>query len=71
MTPALAPMASFAELLSTALRATTQHLAEGSRRNAQEALEARYDLARQGYEIMAALPPAETPVTIRRSRRPA
>ena len=52
-------MASFSELVSTALRAATHHLAEGSRRNAREALEVRYDLARQGHDVLAALPPRE------------
>ena len=51
-------MASFSELVSTALRAATHHLAEGSRRNAREALEVRYDLARQGHDVLA-LPPRE------------
>jgi hypothetical protein len=41
-------MASFAEIVSTTVRAATYHLAEGSRRNARDALEARYDLTRQG-----------------------
>jgi hypothetical protein len=49
-------MASFSELVSTALRAATHHLAEGSRRNAREALELRNDLTRQGSEVLAALP---------------
>jgi len=49
-------MASFSELVGTALRAATAHLVEGSRRNAREALEVRYDLRRQGFEVMAALP---------------
>ena len=56
MTRALPPMASFSELVGTALRAATGHLAEGSRRNAREALEVRYELTRQGREVMAALP---------------
>jgi hypothetical protein len=71
MTRALAPMASFSELVSTAVRATTSHLAEGSRRNAREALETRYDLARQGREILATLPQRRAPVPAPRTRRPA
>ena len=49
-------MASFAEILSTTVRAATYHLAEGSRRNALAALEARYDLTREGSEVLASLP---------------
>jgi hypothetical protein len=71
MTPALAPMASFSELLSTAVRASTARLAEGSRRNAREALETRYDLARQGREVLATLPQRHAPLPAPRSRRPA
>ena len=57
-------MASFSELVSTAVRAATHHLAEGSRRNARDALEARYDLTRQGSEVLAALPPRQPPVRV-------
>ena len=57
-------MASFSELVSTAVRAATHHLAEGSRRNARDALEARYDLTRQGSEVLAALPPRRVPVRV-------
>jgi hypothetical protein len=57
-------MASFSELVSTAVRAATHHLAEGSRRNALEALEVRYDLTRQGSEVLAALPPRPAPVQV-------
>jgi len=55
-------MASFSELVGTALRAATGHLAEGSRRNAREALEVRYELARQSREVMSGL--AVRPVTL-------
>ena len=48
-------MASFSELVGTAVRAATGHLAEGSRRNAREALEVRYELARQSREVMSGL----------------
>ena len=37
MTRALPPMASFAEIVTTTVRAATYHLAEGSRRNARDA----------------------------------
>ena len=57
-------MASFSELVSTAVRAATHHLAEGSRRNARDALEARYDLTREGSEVLAALPPRQTPARV-------
>ena len=57
-------MASFSELVSTAVRAATHHLAEGSRRNAREALEVRYDLTRQGSEVLAALPPRPAPARV-------
>ena len=66
MTRALPPMASFSQLVSTAVRAATAHLAEGSRRNAREALEVRYDLTRQGFEVVAALQPR--PARSRRCR---
>jgi hypothetical protein len=49
-------MATFSELVSTAVRAATQHVAEGSRRNARQALEVRYELARQGSEALATVP---------------
>jgi hypothetical protein len=55
-------MAPFSQLVSTAVRAATAHLAEGSRRNAREALEVRYDLTRQGFEVVAALQPGPTSV---------
>ena len=55
MTPALPPMASFSELVGTALSAATGRLAEGSRRNAREALEVRYELTRQSREVMSGL----------------
>ena len=51
-------MVSFSELVGTALRAATAHLLAGSRRNAREALEVRYDLRRQGFAVMAARPAA-------------
>ena len=57
-------MASFVEIVSTTVRAATYHLAEGSRRNARDALEARYDLTRQGSEVLAALPPRKTPARL-------
>ncbi len=63
MTQALPPMASFSELVTTAVRAATHHLVEGSRRNAREVLEVRYDLTRQGFEVMSQLPPRRTTVT--------
>lgn len=50
-------MASFSQLVNTAVRAATLHLVEGSRRNAREALEVRYDVTRQGFEVVAALRP--------------
>jgi len=49
-------MATFSELVSSAVRAATHHVAEGSRRNARQALEARYELARQGSEALATVP---------------
>ena len=55
MTPALPPMASFSELVGTALNAATGRLVDGSRRNAREALEVRYELARQSREVMSGL----------------
>ena len=63
-------MASFAEIVSTTVRAATYRLAEGSRRNARDALEARYDLTRQGSEVLAALPsrPARARVVAQRDR---
>ena len=63
-------MASFAEIVSTTVHAATYHLAEGSRRNARDALEARYDLTRQGSEVLASLParPAPARVVAQRDR---
>ena len=49
-------MVTFSELVSAAVRAATHHVAEGSRRNARQALEVRYELARQGSEALAAVP---------------
>jgi hypothetical protein len=49
-------MATFAELVSTAVRAATHHVAEGSRRNARQALELRDELARQSSEALATVP---------------
>ena len=60
-------MASFSELVGTAVRAATGHLAEGSRRNAREALEVRYELARQSREVMSGL--AARPAARRGCRR--
>ena len=57
-------MASFSELVSTAVRAATHHLAEGSRHNARDALEARYNLTRQGSEVLAALQPRRAQVRV-------
>jgi len=50
-------MASLSELVATAVRAATHQVAEGSRRNARHALEVRYQLAREGSEALAAVPP--------------
>ena len=61
-------MASFAEIVSTTVRAATYHLAEGSRRNARDALEARYDLTRQGSEVLASLPSRPATVGVRAQR---
>lgn len=49
-------MATFSELVSTAVRAATHHVTEGSRRNARQALEIRHELARQGSEALATIP---------------
>lgn len=57
-------MASFAEIVSTTVRAATYHLAEGSRRNARDALEARYHVTQQGSEVLAALPPRPAPARV-------
>ena len=57
-------MASFAEIVSTTVRAATYHLAEGSRRNARDALEARYDLTRQGSEVLASLSARPVPARV-------
>jgi hypothetical protein len=61
-------MATFSELVSTAVRAATHHVAEGSRRNARQALEVRYELARQGSEALATVPvraPARSAAAVR------
>ena len=57
-------MATFTELVSAAVRAATHQVAEGSRRNARQALEIRSELARQGSEALATVP-------VRRPARPA
>jgi hypothetical protein len=49
-------MATVSELVSTAVRAATHHVTEGSRRNARQALEVRAELVRQGFEALAAVP---------------
>jgi hypothetical protein len=60
-------MATFSELVATAVRAATHHLAEGSRRNARQALEVRHEIARQGSEALATVPvraPARSAVSV-------
>ena len=64
MTRALPPMASFSELVGTALSAATGRLVEGSRRNARDALEVRYELARQSREVMSGLAVRQAPVAV-------
>jgi hypothetical protein len=49
-------MASFAELVRIVARATTHQVVEGSRHNARAALESRYEMLRQGGEVLAAVP---------------
>ena len=63
-------MASFSEIVSTTVRAATYHLVVGSRRNALDALEARYQLTREGSEVLSALPsrPARARVVAQRHR---
>ena len=63
-------MASFAEIVSTTVRAATYHLAEGSRRNALDALEARHEVTLEGSEVLAALPsrPVRARVVAQRHR---
>ena len=64
-------MATFSELVSTAVRAATHHVTEGSRRNARQALDLRHELARQGSEALATVPlhaPARTSVVVPSAR---
>jgi Arc/MetJ-type ribon-helix-helix transcriptional regulator len=58
MTTAMPPMASFSELLRSALRATLAGVTEGSRRNARSALDARAADTESAAFVLAALAPA-------------
>jgi hypothetical protein len=64
-------MATFSEILHTAVRAATHQVSEGSRRNARLALEARADRLRESAEILAALPTQRGAATAVRDRRSA
>ncbi len=65
----LPPMASFSELVATALRAATHHVSEGSRRNARRALEVRHQLDVDGVAVLAVL--AAVPERAARAEVPA
>lgn len=63
MRPATLPMATFSELVRTALRTTTAAVTDGSRRNARAAIIARTDDADAAALLLASLAPtsAATP----------
>jgi len=56
MTPATPAMATFSELVRTALRAATHQVGEGSRRNARLAVEASQQRRLEDSQLLAALP---------------
>ncbi len=63
-------MATFSEIVRTAVRAATHQVGEGSRRNARLALEARQQRLLEDSEVLAALPrqrSGRAPGTSRRS----
>lgn len=64
-------MATFSEIVHTAVRAATHQVSEGSRRNAWLALEARQDRLRESAETLAALPAQRSAATALRDRRSA
>lgn len=61
-------MASFSELVLTAVHAASHQVSEGSRRNARLALEARQESLRESGELLAALP-AQRPAAAGTRRR--
>lgn len=61
MTPVMPPVATFSELLRTALYTTTAAVTDGSRRNARAAIKARTDDADATARLLASLAP--TPAT--------
>ena len=48
-------MATFSEIVYTAVEAATHRVAEGSRRNARRALEVRHQVNLEGSEALAGL----------------
>ena len=46
---------TFLELMGAVLRTATDGVAAGSRRNARAALDARYQVTREGRDVLAAL----------------
>jgi hypothetical protein len=60
-------MASFSELLQTALHTTTAAVTEGSRRNARAAISARTDDAQAAAQLLASLAPTTSTTRFGRS----
>ncbi len=52
---------TFYELMGAVVQTATQGVAAGSRRNALGALESRYQLTREGRDVMLALTAAVSP----------
>ena len=52
---------TFYELMGAVVQTATKGVAAGSRRNALGALESRYQLTREGRDVMLALTAAVTP----------
>ena len=69
--PDLSPMATFSEIVHTAVRAATHQVSEGSRRNARVALQAREARLRESADILASLPDQRRRATEPRRRRSA
>ncbi len=62
-------MATFGELLRTAVGSASVRVAEGSRRNARQAIGRRHDENREARDVLAALEPTLAPPPIPRRRR--
>ena len=68
MTTALPPLASFSELLRSTVRTSMKAVAEGSRRNARDAISARVTDAEAAGQLLAALAPTSANAAINHAR---